>query len=155
GFESWDAIEGALLEFYLFGPMHWLGLVDVADDAARLTAYGRAALGLAPWPMPPDPHEKVAVTEDGTLLVSRKTPRIERFQVARFTTWEKAGDPYVYRLDARGINRASSQGITTEHIAGFIGKALDSGPLPPAIARLLANWRSGPATSVSIEQLIV
>ena len=42
--------EGALLEFYLFGPMHWLGLVDVADDAARLTAYGRAALKLGPWP---------------------------------------------------------------------------------------------------------
>src|SRR5690606_33938934 len=44
GFESWDAVEGALLEFYITGPMHWLGLADLADDAARLTAYGRAFL---------------------------------------------------------------------------------------------------------------
>ena len=26
GFESWDAVEGSLIEFYIAGPMHWLGL---------------------------------------------------------------------------------------------------------------------------------
>ena len=50
GFDNWEAIEGALLEYYLTGPMHWLGLVDLADEAARLTAYGRAFLGQAAWP---------------------------------------------------------------------------------------------------------
>ena len=49
GFESWDAVEGSLIEFYIVGPMHWLGLVDVGDDVLRLTAYGRAFLKLGEW----------------------------------------------------------------------------------------------------------
>ena len=71
GFESWDAVEGALLEFYLMGPMHWLGLVDVAEDAVRMTAYGRAFMNLAPWPQGAEDNEIVAIKPDGTLLASR------------------------------------------------------------------------------------
>jgi hypothetical protein len=155
GFESWDAVEGALLEFYLFGPMHWLGLVDVADDAARLTAYGRAALNIGPWPNPPEPHDKVTVRDDGTLLVSRKVSRIDRFQVARFTSWVSAGDPYTYKLDARGVSRGATQGINTTHIAAFVSKQLNDAPLPPTLARLLDSWTAGPKTSVSLEKLLV
>ena len=160
GFESWDAVEGALLEFYLFGPMHWLGLVDVGDDAARLTAYGRAALNMGPWPTPPDPQDKVAIRDDGTLLVSRKVSRIDRFQVARFTTWVSPGDvakdaPYTYKLDGRGVTRAASQGINTHHITAFIGKQLNDAPLPPKLTQLLDSWRGGPTISVSLEQLMV
>jgi hypothetical protein len=91
--------------------MHWLGLVDRAEDAARLTAYGRAFLGQTPWPAPADPEDKITVKDDGTLLISRKMARVDRFQAARFTTWVSAGDPYIYKLDARasnGRNRAST-----------------------------------------------
>ncbi len=155
GFESWDAVEGALLEFYVTGPMHWLGLVDRAEDAARLTAYGRAFLRQAPWPTPPEPEEKITVQEDGTLLISRKTSRVDRFQAARFTTWVTAGDPYIYRLDAEGIQQAAEQGINTGHIASFINRALGDSPIPPSIAHLLDNWRTGPAAAVSLEHLMV
>lgn len=155
GFESWDAVEGALLEYLVLGPLHWLGLADISEDAARLTAYGRAALNLGPWPNPPEPSDKIAVREDGTLLVSRKVSRIDRFQVARFTTWVAAGDPYTYRLDARGIARGASQGITTAHISAFIARLMGDAPVPPAIVRLLESWRAGPATTVSLEQLLV
>lgn len=161
GSESWDAVEGALLEFYVFGPIHWLGLADVGDEAARLTAYGRAFLDASQtWPTPPDPEEKVIVHPDGTLLASRKVPRLDRFQLARFTTWEEpatlAGDHYVYKLDAAGVQRAAAQGINTGHIASFIGRMLDNpNAIPAPIARLLENWRSGPASSVSVERLLV
>lgn len=161
GFESWDAIEGALLEFYVFGPIHWLGLADVGEEAARLTTYGRAFLDATqPWPTPPDPEEKVIVHPDGTLLASRKVPRLDRFQLARFTSWEEpgtlAGDHYVYKLDAAGVQRAAAQGINTGHIASFIGRMLDNpNAIPAPIARLLENWRSGPASSVSVERLLV
>ncbi|MEL7435790.1 MAG: hypothetical protein AAFN11_17720, partial [Chloroflexota bacterium] len=68
GFESWDAIEGALISFYLSGPMHWLGLTDVSEDAARLTAYGRAHIGLIDFPLPPDRDEPIVIQEDGVLV---------------------------------------------------------------------------------------
>jgi hypothetical protein len=135
--------------------MHWLGLVDRAEDAARLTAYGRAFLGLSPWPAPAEPEDKVTVKDDGTLLISRKVSRVDRFQAARFTTWVSAGDPYVYRLDAAGIQQAGEQGINTGHIASFISRALGDAALPLSISQLLDNWRSGASAAVSIEKLMV
>ncbi len=155
GFDNWDAVEGALLEFYFFGPMHWLGLVDVAEDAARLTVYGRAFLNIEPWPNPAETPEKLTIRDDSVLVVSRRVPRIDRFQIARFTTWQAGGDPYAYRLDARGIARGAQQGITTANIAAYVGKALDTAVLPAPIAALLENWREGPVAQASIERLLV
>ncbi|MEZ4671268.1 MAG: hypothetical protein R3E39_25470 [Anaerolineae bacterium] len=155
GFDNWEAVEGALLDYIVSGPMHWLGLVDRADEAARLTAYGRAFLGQAPWPTPADPEDKITIKDDGTLLISRKVPRVDRFQAARFTTWGPAGDPYTYKLDAAGIQQAAGQGINVGHISSFVARALGDAPVPTAITRLLENWQSGPSANVSLEKLQV
>lgn len=155
GFESWDAVEGALLEYYVTGPMHWLGLVDLGEDAARMTAYGRAFADVIPWPNPPEPEGKITVQDDAILLVPRRVTRIDRFQVARFTSWVAAGDPYTYRLDSQGIARAAQQGINTGHISAFITRALGDKPLPPKITQLLENWKAGPSAQVTMERLIV
>src|SRR5690606_22500665 len=116
---------------------------------ARMTAYGRAFAGVIPWPNPPEPEGKITVQDDATLLVPRRVTRIDRFQVARFTTWIAAGDPYTYRLDSQGITRASQQGINTGHISAFITRALGDRPLPPKIAQLLENWKAGPTAQVT------
>lgn len=155
GLESWDAVEGALLEFFITAPMHWLGLIDLADDAARLTAYGRAFLGISAWPSPQEQTDKIEVQADGTILISRKVPRIDRFQVARFTSWDTTGKSYVYRLDPPGIERAAKQGINVGHIGAFITRALGDQALPQGVARLLDNWKTGPTASVSVERLLV
>lgn len=156
GFESWDAIEGSLIEFIATKPLHWLGLVDIGEDAARLTAYGRAFLGSSAWPQPNEPQDKVRVEPDGRLLVSRKVSRIDRFQVARFTSWGQAGDPYEYRLDRRGIAQADEQGITTEHIAAFISRSLGDGvALPPAIKSLLDSYAAGELMVATLEQVTI
>ena len=155
GFESWDAVEGSLIEFYLVGPMYWLGLVDVGDDVARLTAYGRAFLDMADWPQQQKPAFPIDVRSDGTLLASRRVNRFERFQLARFAHWEQSGDPYVYRLDADSIQRAASQGINTQHIQAFVARQMDGKPLPLPITKLLRNWRDGAKTTISFESVTV
>ena len=50
GFSTWDEVDGALVRFLITGPMHWLGLVDLAaprlparrapPSALRLSALG-------------------------------------------------------------------------------------------------------------------
>ncbi|NWF70485.1 MAG: helicase-associated domain-containing protein [Chloroflexi bacterium] len=158
GFESWEAVEGALLEFYITGPMHWLGLTDLGDDAARLTAYGRAFVLGAQWPTPAEQEEKVIVQPDGTLLISRKVTRIDRFQAARFTTWGAiSGDKYVYKLDNAGLQQAVKQGIEISHISSFLTRALDNAPLPPNIARFLEKGGARPPAtqSVSVARALV
>ena len=155
GFESWDAVEGSLIEFYIIGPMHWLGLVDVGEDVLRLTAYGRAFLQLREWPLQTEARARIDVRNDGQLLVSRRVDRFERFQLARFAQCKNAGDPFVYTIDAASIQRAAAQGITTQHIHGFISRQLVGKPLPLPIAKLLRNWQDGARTSVDFESLIV
>ncbi len=155
GFESWDAVEGSLIEFYITGPMHWLGLVDVGEDVLRLTAYGRAFLRLSDWPRQADPPASIEARNDGQLLVSRRVDRFERFQLARFAKCKAAGDPYVYAIDAAGIQRAAEQGVTAQHIQSFISRQLAGKPMPVPIAKLLRNWQDGATTSVTFEALIV
>ena len=155
GFENWNAIEGALLEYMLLGPLYWLGLADRADDAVRFNAYGRAFLGAVPWPTPPDPEDKVQLKDDGTLLIPRKISRVDRYQAARFSSWVSAGDPYVYRIDGSGIQRAAEQGINSGHISSFLTRMLGDTPLPKPIALLLDNWKSGATAAVTLERLMV
>jgi hypothetical protein len=155
GFESWDAVEGSLIEFYLAGPMHWLGLVDIGDDVARLTAYGRAFLEHDDWPQPDEPAAPIDIHHDGALLASRHVSRFERFQLARFAHCEKAGDPYHYRIDADSIRRAAAQDITAQHIHSFIARHLQGKPMPLPIVKLLRNWQAGALASVTLESMLV
>ena len=155
GFESWDAVEGSLIEFYLVGPMHWLGLVDIGEDVARLTAYGRAFLEISDWPQPDEPEAGIDVQNDGTLLASRRVNRFERFQLARFAHCLQTGDPYVYRIDAASIQRATAQDIQAKHIQSFIARHLEGNPLPLPTIKLLRNWQAGAQTEVTLESAIV
>jgi hypothetical protein len=155
GYESWDAVDGALLEFIIEGPMHWLGLMDVAEDAARLTAYGRAFLEMMAWPQPPERNETIKILDDGLMLASRHVARVDRFQVARFSTWQAAGEEYAYKMDADGLQAGVAQGITPAHIQRFLERHHEGKPLPPAIIRLLSNWQDGATADVSMERVII
>lgn len=155
GFESWDAVEGSLIEFYLLGPMHWLGLVDIGEDVLRLTAYGRAFLQLSEWPKPNEPSARIDARGDGVLLASRRVNRFERFQLARFANCLRAGDPYHYRIDAASIQRARAQDISAKHMHSFITRQLAGKPVPLPIIKLLRNWQAGAQTSVTFESMIV
>ncbi len=158
GFESWDAVEGPTLEFYLVGPLHWLGLVDLAEDAARLNAYGRAFVNATSWPVPPSGAESIDVQPDGTLLISRRVPGIDRFQAMRFTTWvtpANADAPFTYKLSMEGVQQAAEQGINTAQISAFLARMMGVDALPESINQLLQRWSGGPRANVTLEDLIV
>ncbi|MBK8025242.1 MAG: hypothetical protein IPK19_28610 [Chloroflexi bacterium] len=160
GLDHWDDVEGALIEYTLIGLMHWLGLIDLGEDAARLTAYGRGFLKMAAYPSGADAVDPIDVGADGVVKVSRKVSRADRYQVARFSSWVSASaNGYVYKLDRAGLGQAESQGINAGHISGFIKRALGDKPLPDAIARLLEPRTAGEAAAhnatVTVEKVLV
>lgn len=155
GFENWDAVEGAFLDYLINSPLHWLGLIDLAENAARFTAYGRAFLRLQKWVSPPETLEKIEIAGDGSIHVSRKVSRLDRYQIARFASWVSAGNPYVYRIDAPAIQQAAAQNITVGHISEYLTRMIGGGALPAPIARILDRWKHGAAASVSVERLLV
>jgi hypothetical protein len=155
GFESWDAVEGALIEYYMVGPMHWLGLMNIGEDAVQLTAYGRAMLQIEDWPQHKEEEYPIEIRDDGMLLAGRRANRFDRFQLARFTDWRGSGDPFVYALSADSIQRAGAQGIKPEHIQAFIKRQIGDQPIPTSVVKLLSNWQGGATTHTTLETLIV
>ena len=142
------------------GILYWLGLVDLAPDSARLTAYGRASLEIEAWPHPTEESEAIIVQADNTILASRKLSRIDRFQLARFTSWEVApslsgGQPYLYRLTPDGLSAAEAQGIEMSHITAFIKRAAQLPNVPPHVEQLLQNWEAGEKTHATMENMVV
>jgi hypothetical protein len=155
GIEYWDLVEGALLQYLIEGPLHWLGLADLADDAAHFNAFGRAFMTGSAWPGRPEQPEPLAIGADGVIGVSRKASRLERYTVARFTSWLDGDPPYQYRLDADGLERAAGQGITLELIRKFLEHHAPENQVPPSILRFLDDWKQGAKAVVTLEEALV
>jgi hypothetical protein len=159
GVQHWDSVDGAYLEYLIAGPLHWLGLVDLSEDAARFTAYGRGALNVAAYPKPSEVGDKIGVADDGTLTVSRKVARADRFTVARFASWIASADlranlPYTYRIDRGSLRRAADEGITPTQIGAFLARTVD-GAIPPSVTKLLEMAQLAPTMAVTLEQAII
>lgn len=147
GFEHWDAIEGAMLRFFITGPMHWLGAADLGrtNEEGPITSFRLtpAAAVLS------DPKAPLAIKEstasatihpDGRVVVPRRALRALRYQIARFSSWEPIDDlNYYYRLTPTGLETASSQGLEPSHVYAILETA-GEGPIPPSLKRALERW---------------
>jgi hypothetical protein len=156
GLEDWDRVDGAVLRFILTGPLHWLGLVDLGDGGTlcRLTVYGHALCGETDWPDPPEDRPHITLQSDGTILAPRTLSRYERFQLARITEWGEAGDPYVYRLTAAGLQRAAEQNIQADAIQAFLRRTSGE-DLPPHIAQMLERWEGTSGAEIWLSKAVI
>jgi hypothetical protein len=152
GFESWDAVEGALIRYYITGPLAWLGLTDLGCQTPeargtsgigaisfRLSPAGARFLGLAEAaqeePPPPPP---LAIASDLTIRVPAAR-RYERFQLSRVARWERSGDLYIYRLTPDSLTRARQQSIAPERVMAFLEQA-SGGKVPHNLRAVLQRW---------------
>ena len=146
GFESWDAVEGALIRFLIAGPLAWLGMVDLGQGirdsspiAFRLTHAGAVALdltGITPE-LEPGP---LALRPDFTVLVPPPR-RYERFQLARVADWVHTSEFYIYRLSPMSLERARQQGIPLARVLEFLGRTTGA-PVPRFIEAALTRWEA-------------
>lgn len=144
GFEQWDAVEGALLRFYIRGPLHWLGALDLAEP----TSGDDYQLSLSDWgahwlledrPLPADVKPNpLTVGEDFTVTVPYGTPLSVRFRVERFAQWQRSEPVYVYRITQRSLQRALEEQISPEQILSFLRR--NSDPLPANVDRALSRY---------------
>jgi hypothetical protein len=143
GFEHWERIDGGVLYLALSESLVWLGLVDRGENEdglmVRLNAYGRAFVRGSAYPQATETQSSLVFEGAERFRVARAFNRYERFQLARFTDWESAGDPYLYRLTAESLRRAERQGIKIEHIRTFLKRATQNN-IPPETLTLLEQW---------------
>jgi len=152
GFVSWDEVDGALVRYLVCGPLHWLGLLDLASPEE----------GAAPTAFRSNPDRKldvnetgkITVTSQGSIVIPRMVPRVARYQVARFCEWlPEKDDEYRYRVSAGTLKRAREQGLKAEHLIGILRKHT-AAPLPPPFIKALQRWDAN-GTEAHIESLVV
>lgn len=139
-------IEGAFVGGALSGPLHWLGVLDIAADADRLLAFrinagGARALGIeaANWD---------AVSGDAQLIVQ---PNFRVFALgpiseAKLATLEMFAQrisadasAFEYALSRESMYQAQQDNLNVSDIISFLDQNA-SAPVPSNVLRTLQEW---------------
>lgn len=153
GFEHWDDVDGALIRYFITGPLHWLGMTDLAvpeenaaPTAIRLTTPDSRLATLE--------KGKLTVASNGRISVPRLVPRAARYQIARFCEWEEdRKDEYHYRVTPASLTRARQLRLRPEHLLSLLQK-YTAAPIPPPFVRALQRWEIN-GTEARVEQATV
>jgi hypothetical protein len=147
GFAAWEKVDGELIRFLITGPLHWLGLVDLASPPAgstptafRLSAWSAELLNGQPPSGLAEENAPVRVNSQGIIDISNLTPRSVRYQIARFCEWQGSKElVYRYRLAAHSLAQAKKQSLLPRHLVVLL-KQHSGGQLPPGILQALDKW---------------
>jgi hypothetical protein len=146
GFENWDQVDGELIRFLITGPLHWLGILDLAAPgegkpltAFRFSRWSDALLqGEVPQDLPLE-DQKIVVRSDARLMLSTRVPRSVRYQIARFSEWDELDrEMYYYRITPPSLRRASKSGLLTSHLLSLLHNQADR--VPPNLVTALERW---------------
>ncbi len=153
GFEHWDEVDGALIDYLITGPLFWLKIVTLA---APTRESAPTAFKLLPEDRRASAEEdaRLHVSSRGVIVVPRPVPRAARYQIARFCEWRKAGpEEYRYQVTAASLQRARSQGLKANHLLTLLARHA-SAELPPALIKAIQRWEKR-GCEVRLEHLTV
>jgi hypothetical protein len=149
GFEHWENVDGALIRYLLTGPLHWLGILDLAvpeeetalgdATAFRLSKWATALWGSASPPKLQHEDAPIHVRSDGRVSIPFLTPRAARYQIARFCQWElPTSHEYRYRFTPGSLEQAIDQGLKIQHLQTLLARHTQN--VPPNIVKALDRW---------------
>ncbi len=161
GFQHWDDVDGAFVRYLICGPLHWLGVMDLAapDEqvetqvtAFRLSSWAKALLSGAN-PSIPEQKISVHVQSNGRIDVPRRASRSVRYQLARFCRWEKdTQHEFRYQIIPDTLSRAQEQGLHIAHLLSLL--KMHAEPVPPNIIRALKSWENH-GSQARLEQAMI
>ncbi len=147
GREHWDDVDGAYIRYLFSGPLHWLGIVDLAYAAketqpmafrlspisAYLLSEGGAAPVLAAESAP-------KLLSDLTIVMPVNSSRQLRYQIGRFTTII-GNTPHEtrFQVSAASLTAAEQGGLKVEQLLHLLEKSLKA-PLPASFKNLAKRW---------------
>ena len=161
GIEYWEQVEGEYLRYLITGPLHWLGMVELAAsqpdaprEAFRFSPWFPQLIAGQPPAFPWQEDQSPTLDSQGQILVPRLSPRAARYLIARFCEWGpiKRGQ-YSYSLTPSSLRQAEAQGLKLKHLLGVLQR-YNSSPLPPNTLQALKRWQDH-GTQISFQQSVV
>ena len=152
GFAHWDEVDGALIRYLITGPLHWLGMVELAapeegKDATAFRVVSDKGKGISE-------NGKLVARSNGQVIVPRFVPRAVRYQIARFSEWlEPKKDDYLYLLTPASLSRARQQGLKVEHLLALLNKHTGAN-IPPPLVKALKRWEVN-GTEARVQDAVV
>ena len=149
GFEKWDQVDGAFVRYLITGPLHWLGILELATPEDGLDVDEATAFRLSKWATEllkgATPSKflgedgVVHVRSDGRVDVPFSTPRLARYQIARFCQWTTpTSHEYRYRMTPVSLEIALDQGLQIKHFQVLLSRYAKN--IPPNIMNALQRW---------------
>ncbi len=137
GFEHWDEVDGALIRYLVTGPLFWLGMVEVASAEEGSTVF---AFRVNEKRVTSNENAKLTVSSNGRITVPRTVPRVTRYLIARFCTWDEAKpDEYRYHVTTASLKKAGEQGLKVGQLLSLLAKNA-AAEIPPAFVKALKRW---------------
>ena len=139
GFQHWDEVDGALIRYFITNILFWLGQVDlsIAEESNQPTAFRIINIESR---IPIIEDRKLHVSSQGKITAPRLTPRVVRYQLARFCEWdEEKNEQFKYHITTNSLAKAKEQGLKPEHLLSLLVKYSDGG-IPPSLVKALKRW---------------
>ena len=139
GFQHWDEVDGALIRYFITNILFWLGQVDlsIAEESNQPTAFRIINIESR---IPIIEDRKLHVSSQGKITAPRLTPRVVRYQLARFCEWdEEKNEQFKYHITTNSLAKAKEQGLKPEHLLSLLVKHSDGG-IPPSLVKALKRW---------------
>jgi hypothetical protein len=143
----WEEVEGAYLAYLFAGPLHWLGIVDLAYASVQASPIAFRLSPLAGYLLvetstPPLLAAEVApkLLTDLTVVMPINASRLMRYQVGRFTriisnsTLETR-----FQVSADSLTNAEKNGLKVEQFLQLLEK-FNKTPLPSSFKKLAERW---------------
>ncbi len=140
GFAYWDLIDGALIRYFITKILFWLGKVELAvpEEGAEPTAFRVVREKMEER----SEDGKLVARSNGQIAVPRFTPRVVRYQIARFCEWNEAREgEYRYSITPSSLQKAGEQGLKVEHLLSLLAKHA-AGGIPPVLVKALKRWEA-------------
>ena len=146
GIKYWHQVDGSLIRYMITGPMHWLGLIDLASKSSgspvtafRLSDWSEQLLLGQPVNGLADEDQPIESTSDAQIKAGINTSRIARYQVSRFCLWvEESSEHYIYQVSPASLKHAADQGLKIAHLEALLKKY--GSPPPPSLTEAFMRW---------------
>jgi len=147
GREHWDDVEGAYIHYLIAGPLHWLGIVDLAYESSAPAPIAFRISPLAGYLLKPDlpvptmaPETAAKLLSDLTIVMPVNSSRLLRYQVGRFTKIiTNSVSETRFQISADSLTTAEKHGLKVDQLLQLLEKQ-GKLPLPVSYKKLAERW---------------